>query len=184
MIDEEDTYRFDNRMDRRMEREESIKRLAVVSEEDINRSGDLESRTIVLNDQISAYEFDRIVEIVLAGGEMGIHGTFYGDLPSYYFEGIQVFIIPSRSWWQEDNWYEDLISGENYATGLDLCVGQYYDPLQIHSYTIHRDTVSLGNATDSINNFTLSVSWVDTEITDEQILMQFTSYMAEVRRMI
>ena len=162
-IDEVDTNLLFNSISRPSNVGEDIRRLTVINEEDVNWSGSRESRTIEINDYIAADEFDKIVEFILTSGEMDVHGTFFGSLPSHYFGSIQIFLIPA---------------------GLELRIGQFNDPLRINIYTIFRDADVLGNATDTINNFSLLVSWADTGITDEQILMQFISYLNAVRKMI
>ena len=184
IISEVDTALFLNSINRPNNAGEGRRQLAVINEEDVNRSGSRESRIIEINDHVVADEFDKIVELILASGEMDVNGTFFGSLPSHYFGSIQVFLIPARSILQGESWLEGLFNGENYAIGLELRIGQFNDPLRISSYTIYRDADTLGNATDTINNFTLLVSWADTGITNEQILMQFISYLNAVRKMI
>jgi len=183
-ISEVDTGVLFNSINRPRNIEESIRHLTMINEEDVNWSGSRESRTIEINDYIAANDFDKISELILASGEMDVHGTFLGSLPSHYFGIIQVFLIPAHNIWQKESWFEDLYNGENYTIGLELRIGQFNDPLRIGSYTIYRDADALGNATDTINNFSLRVSWADTGITDEQILMQFISYLNAVRQMI
>ena len=157
------------------QRREGIKALAAINEEDINWSGNRETRTIEINDYITINEFYEIKELVLGNGYIDVHGTLYGALPSYFFGSVQVFLIPRFGWWYEE------IHGENKVIGLDFRVGWLEDSLRIHGYTVYRDADFLGNATDTLNNFTLVTHSTDTGITDEQILMQFISYLDEVR---
>jgi len=158
---------------------EGIRRLAVVDEEDINWSGESETRTININDHITKDEFLEIKELVLANGYTALHGTRHGVLPSYYFESIQVFLIPS-GWWNISN----RKTGPENFVGLNFTVGWFNDPLQIHSYTVYHDSDHLGNTTDTLGNLTLVTYSTNTGITDGQILAQFLSYLNEVRRVM
>jgi len=100
--------------------EEGIRRLAVINEEDVNWSGIWEGRSIEISNFITADEFDRIAELILAGGKMDTHGTFFGSLPSYTFGSVQVYLIPDRNMWHGETWFDDLLSGENSAIALQL----------------------------------------------------------------
>jgi len=177
---EEDTNMFDNLVPRPIQRDEDIKRLTVINEEDINWSGNRETRIISINNYIVADEFHKIAELVIANGYVDVHGTLFGTLPSYFFGGLQVLLIPCSRRWHLQDASDEAIE----ISGLDIRASIQRDSLRIHSYIIYRDADSLVNPTDTINNFTLVTHHTDTGITDEQILMQFISYLNGIRAMI
>ena len=56
--------------------DEDIKRLAVINEEGINWSDNLETRVIEIDDYITADEFYKIIELVLANWYVDEHSFF------------------------------------------------------------------------------------------------------------
>jgi hypothetical protein len=158
--------------------EADIKRLSVINKQDIDRSGNFDTRTVEINGCITPDEFTEIKALVLAFGYEDIHGALYGSLPSYYFGSIQVFLIPKFGFWRENH------HSENDYIGLNLVVGMYYDSLGINSYTIYRDSDSMGNPTDTLDNFTLTVNWADTGIENGQIISKFNSYLNYIKKII
>ena len=144
-----------------------------------------DGRFIDINDYVTAEEFVRIVDFILANGQMGVHGTLYGALPFYYFDPMTAWLIPDWDWfWSEaesggfpldSNWNEgwpipDAWNSDNFNEISWLSTSSTRRPF----YGVYRETYSDGSPT---GNFILVVSWADEEITDEQFLTQFRQYL-------
>ena len=164
--------------------DEDTERLIVINKEDIKWSGIYEAREIDITEYITLDEFNRIIELVLTDGELFINGTLFGELPSHTFGAIRIYLIPDLYWRHEGGNRENYFK-ENKVNRLELRAGwSINDPLDIISYDILHNCNILENSTDTQDFFKLSVGYVDTGITDEQILMQFISYLNEVKNMI